>query len=342
MTHLLQQIIFDLKFLLSRKRIMSSHVTKILLFFFTISFFVGEVYSENAEESFIAIAPDKELCLGSEGHFVPLPDMDSAEASFDYINLAIDVFFGSECKLNGLLIKGSITENTLPQLTLGLQLYEARRNHERSAGAPTLWLNSPGGLITEAMKIGDIIAEKEMNAMVLPFSQQCHSACVFIYAAAKTRTAFELGIHRPFAREITTKGLSYSQYLQKYDELTPIMKQYFAKYGVAPSLVDLMNVIPSDEIKILRGDEHNNYGLGRENIAAKEYDKAKTIELCGQEYYDMNLGFHALIKSCRERFDINVLDDKNSDCWDLAHLAYPNYSDEFDVCKEKRGKRALK
>lgn len=314
---------------------MRSYMTKIFLLASALLLVSSAAYSESPDRSFVAIAPDKELCSGSEGHFLPLPDMDSAAASFDFINSVVDKKFGSECKFNGLLLKGKITEKTLPQLRLGLQLLEARRNN-RSIGANTLWLDSPGGLITEAMKIGDVIAEKGMEAIVV-FRGHCYSACVFIYAAAKTRSGIgDVGIHRPFASEISTKSLSYSEYLKKYDALTPVLKQYFAKYGVSPSLVDAMNVVSSDEIKILTDEERDSYGLGFNNIAAKEYDKARTIQVCGQEYYDMHLAFHALIESCRKRFGISALDDKDEECWALARQAYPNYSGQFDACKAKK------
>lgn len=295
----------------------------------------SEAYSESSDESFIAIAPDKELCSIGEWNFLPLPDMDSDAASIDFINSVIDRELGSECKLNGLLLKGKITETTLSQLRFGLQLLEARRNN-RSIGANTLWLDSPGGLISEAMKIGDVIAENGMEAIVV-FRGHCYSSCVFIYAAAKTRGGMgDVGIHRPFASEIAAESLSYSEYLNKYDALTPILKQYFAKYGVSPAIVDSMNVVPSDEIKILTDEERNSYGLGFNNVAAKEHDKARTIQICGQEYYDMHIGFHALIESCRARFGISVLDDKDEECWALARQAYPSYSDKFDACKAKK------
>lgn len=310
-------------------------MTRIFLLASALLFVASEAYSESTSESFIAIAPDKELCSGSEGHFLPLPDMNTDAASIDFISSVIDRKFGAGCKFNGLLLKGNITDKTLPQLRFGLQLLEKRRNN-RSIGANTLWLDSPGGLISEAMKIGDVIAENGMKAIVV-FSGRCFSSCVFIYAAAKTRSGIgEVGIHRPFASEISAKSLSYPEYLKKYDALTPILKRYFTKYGVSPALVDSMNVVSSDEIKILTYEERNSYGLGFNNIAAKEHDKARTIQICGQEYYDMHIGFHALIESCRKRFDISILDDKDEECWTLARQAYPSYSDKFDACKAKK------
>ncbi|QKI88961.1 hypothetical protein [Thiomicrorhabdus xiamenensis] len=307
--------------------------------FFVLSSFIlvpVAVYADYSESSFVALAPDEELCKGSKGHFLPLPSMDSIEASSKYLLSVIDKKFGSNCKFDGLLLKGEITENTLSQLKLGLQILEKRKNVTSILGANTLWLDSQGGILLEAMKIGDLVAEKGMKAIV-KIRGSCYSSCVFIYAAAKTRSSLgEVGIHRPFAGELSTENLTYAEYLKKYESLTPILKQYFSKYGVSPMLVDSMNVVSSDDIKILSNDELESFGLGFKNVAAKEYEKARTIQVCGQDYYDMHLRFHGLIESCRKRFGIGVLDEKDEECWGLARQAYPDYSDKFKECKAKQ------
>jgi len=290
---------------------------------------LGMAHAGSPDKSFIAIAPDKKLCSGSEGQFLPLPHIDHIAASVEFMNSLIDKNYGKECRLNGLLLKGKISKKTLPQLKLGLQLLEARRN-ERSIGANTLWLDSPGGLITEGLKIGNIIAEKGMGAVVT-VSGHCYSSCVFVYAAAKERLNFgEVGIHRPFAEEISTDSLSYPEYLEKYENLTPILKRYFSKYGVSPAIVDAMNIIPSDDIKILSQEERDSYGLGSTNIAAKEYEKARTIQICGSDYHNLHLQFLTALTSCYEK---RGYFEAESPCQDIANTAFPRYSDEFDKCK---------
>lgn len=318
---------------------MHSFLKKVFLLVCVGLLFLSGAHAKNSDKSVLAIAPDKELCSGTEGNFIPLPKMNSVAASFEFLNSRIDIKFGKECKLNGLLLKGEISEKTLPQLRLGLQLLEARRNERSITGGNTLWLDSPGGLIAEAMKIGDIVADNEMESIVV-ITGRCYSSCVLVYAAAKIRGGIgDIGIHRPFTDEISADTLSYSKYLEKYEALTPILKGYFSKYGVSPSIVDAMNVIPSDEIRVLSLEEKDSYGLTFLNIAAKEHEKARTIQVCGQEYYDLHLGFHALIESCRKKFGISVLDDKDSDCWALAYQAYPEYSDKFDECKIKEANK---
>lgn len=287
---------------------------------------------QSEEDSLVAISPNKDTCL-TKDNFLELPDSATAEVSLDYLNQQINDRLGANCTFNGLLIKGKINKSTLGQFKLGLNLLSARRTVSTVQGN-TLWLDSPGGLISESMKIGDIVAENEMRAIVI-FNGRCLSSCVLILAAAKTRSGIgDIGIHRPFMVEVSAEAISYQEYLKQYERITPTLKYYFSKYGVSPAIVDAMNVIPSDNMKILSEKERETYGLGFKNIAFGEYEKARTINICGQRYYDMHINFHAAIKACREQQGKTVLDDDK--CWDLAHKQYPAYSESFDICKAKK------
>ena len=190
----------------------------------------------------------------------------------------------------------------------------------------------------EAMKIGDFIASKKVQT-IIPIDSRCYSSCLYIIAASETRMLLgNVGIHRPFASEISTKEISYSEYLKEYDNVSLLIRKYLSKYGVSPALVDQMNVVASDENKILSMQELKSAGLWYRNIAAQEFEKAKTIQLCGQEYYDMHTRFHGLIDSCREKLEISAMDEKDKECWNFARLKFPSYSEEFDKCKAEKSK----
>lgn len=316
---------------------MKIFMSKILAFIVLILLISGHANSWSAEDSYIAIGTDNKTCQASEGKFLPLPEIGSPEANFKFIDSRIDEIFGKDCKLTGLLLSGNISNQTLKQLRLGLELLKARKEGQGMIGN-VLWLNSPGGLILEAMKIGDVIAENEMSSIVT-INGRCYSACVFVFAAAKTRSPIgDVGIHRPFGSEISVESLSYPEYLKKYETLTPVMKQYFSKYGVSPALVDAMNVVPSDNIKILSKHEMESFGLGFSNVAAKEFTKASTIQKCGQNYYELQLKFYAHIEECKKRVGAEYYSGKGQECWDLAHQAFPSYSEQFDICKTKLSK----
>jgi ATP-dependent protease ClpP protease subunit len=305
--------------------------TFLLLLFF--GFGQNPALAELEDESFIGLLLDKNTCRNAPENFIDLPLSKNGPLLFNFYTSRIDESFGKTCKIDAIALAGFIGPKSFSTLQLAYQLAE----HRRIEGEDEirLYLDSSGGLIIEAMKIGDFIATKNTHSYVA-FRGKCFSSCIFVLAAASIRSGIgDVGIHRPFASEISTENLAYSEYLKKYDGLSIVMKQYLSKFGVSPDLVDQMNVIPSDEIRILDDDDRDKVGLGFKNVAAKEFEKARTIQICGQDYYDLHIKFHNTIKICREKLGHTVSEhiDAGSPCWDVARTAFPNYGKEFDKCK---------
>jgi hypothetical protein len=283
----------------------------------------------------VAVAPDKELCKGSQGHLLPLPVVGSESANFKSMMQTLNMDFGKGCKLNGLLIKGRISSATFPQVRLAVKLLEAKKNPQ-AMSAHILWLDSPGGLISEALKIGDLIARHDMEARVTPGSS-CYSSCVLIFAAASIRVGIgEVGIHRPFSNEISSLSLSYADYLSKYEALTPVLKNYLSKFGVSPAIVDAMNIVPSDEIRILSTSEMESFGLGFQSVAAREFMKAKTIQVCGQHFHEMERNFYSLIATCGSNQGADESSSNLNACIDIANKKFPEYGKASMECDEKK------
>jgi hypothetical protein len=95
-------------------------------------------------------------------------------------------------------------------------LLEYRRNTTRQIVDSTVYLNSPGGSIVDAMAIGRMLRKIGLSASV-ERGATCASACVYILAAAKSRRIDGLvGIHRPYfgstkgAEPITSESVSKS------------------------------------------------------------------------------------------------------------------------------------
>ncbi|MBC8493573.1 MAG: hypothetical protein H8D41_02160 [bacterium] len=276
---------------------------------------------------------DRKSCSDSEGVFL------YADSNYKDSSAYIDENFGEKCKIRLVYLDGNITQDTFKKVKLAFELLSSRAlytSEYKNLAYNRLILNSSGGLIMEAIKIGNFIADKNVEVIVSAPSK-CYSACVFIYAAAKTRYAVgEIGVHRPFAKDISVDNLSYYEYLDKYKSLTPKFKQYFSKFGVSENLVDLMNSISSEEIKILTYDEREVYGLNK-NIAAQEYERARTIQLCGQEYYDLSVKKRALTSKCVEEYypDTKAMTECEFKAWSIT----PDYNDRYDRCMDKKYER---
>ena len=183
----------------------------------------------------------------------------------------------------GIAITGKITANTVPLVEKAISQFRAT---EGEKAILDIILDSPGGSVIAAMKIGQVIAPEEAWVYVSR-NGQCASACVLIYAAGGLRNQDgPLGIHRPFDYEVSDLPLTYQEYLSRYDEITDLMTSYLAKYGVSPRLVQDMNVIRSDDIRYLSYVEAESYGLGASNIALMEFKKAQKLKACDADFIE--------------------------------------------------------
>jgi hypothetical protein len=121
-------------------------------------------------------------------------------------------------------------------------------------------LDSRGGDINEAMKIGRIIREKELWTSV-DLDSRCHSACVLILGAGVIRLPnFNVGIHRPYFVSLD-KNLSTSDIQKLRKQMISKMKAYAEEMDLSDRLIDDMMSIPPERVKILSLDELDNYRL---------------------------------------------------------------------------------
>ena len=98
--------------------------------------------------------------------------------------------------------------------------------------------------------------------------------------------------------------------------------------------MDTMSSTPSDDIKILDRKTREDWGLGYENVAFKEFEKAMTIQICGNDFYDMKTRYFGTLESCRSKLGISILDERHKESEELAGVAFPNFFDEFSKCKK--------
>jgi hypothetical protein len=59
-----------------------------------------------------------------------------------------------------------------------------------------------------------------------------------------------------------------------------------------------MNVVVSDEMSYLDLVQLQDYGLGNNNIAFEEYEKAFEIEVCGEGYHSTSLAYRKFYNEC--------------------------------------------
>jgi hypothetical protein len=122
-----------------------------------------------------------------------------------------------------------------------------------------LFLNSPGGLVDEAMAIGKMVRRALVETWAprinrngqLYFSIarkascagatcQCASACFLIWAAGVERQGWVLGLHRPSTTDATYVDLRPSDAAPRYREQLTKIRDYLEEMDTPRRYVDLM------------------------------------------------------------------------------------------------------
>ena len=147
-----------------------------------------------------------------------------------------------------------------------------------------LRIDSPGGDVNTAIKIGRILFNHQVDVRIFG----CNSACVILIAGARNRR-FEnsIGIHRPFP--VNVENLSSDNFLALQNKLSDSSQKigiFFDEMGVSRRLLSEMMSISSTNMRYLDSEEAEKYGIGRINIAHAELSKIGHIKKCGKKAYE--------------------------------------------------------
>jgi hypothetical protein len=140
-------------------------------------------------------------------------------------------------------------------------------------------LNSPGGNVLAAIKIGRIIRSRWMwTAASDDPGAECASACVLVLAAGAVRIASDdskVEIHRPYFQPSFFATLSPEAARQKYGQLADVVKAYLNEMGMSQALFSEMLKVPSDDGRILSSNEMQAFALTGWDPAYQEWTRAK-------------------------------------------------------------------
>lgn len=131
----------------------------------------------------------------------------------------------------------------------------------------TVELDSPGGDVVEAVKIGRAIYQNFMMTLVRP-GRECVSACVFILVAGAVHTPADgasIGLHRPLL--VSWRNISGMEARARYDALMRYLRDYFLKLGVSGAAWDIMMRTDSFGMRYFGPEELDRLGLRGEDPA---------------------------------------------------------------------------
>jgi len=255
---------------------------------------ISEPVPEEPEEidwSAIELAPGEsslscELDYAREGDGTPLPDLEQttiAEAM-------------GEC-----VERGVVRLRYQGKINAAFAALMQRVTHvadELGIGKRVLDINSSGGMVEDAIRAGDRIAESRWTVWVRE-DAVCHSACVFILAAGDMRmVSGRIGIHR-----IIRMSSTASTRVELNRELRVVydrVRAYLERNGAAVAVADMMMAVPNRNLRILAGDELGLYGLDGINPAQDDLDRLRLMRKCGEDFVARRDAFvRAFDASCK-------------------------------------------
>lgn len=185
----------------------------------------------------------------------------------------------------GNTLTGAIKPSDLERLRGALKAYPTDETF-------ALYVNTIGGDVDTALKIGKLLRDSKASVTVLP-NENCFSACVLILAGAKQRTVHSLhsrggarvGIHRPYDpndQETTMEGQKRKQ--QQWEQR---IKAFLNEVNVPVALYDEMIRVPPGQMRVLSVAELSKFGLNANDPYwedAYETTEAKKLHITKEEY----------------------------------------------------------
>lgn len=124
-----------------------------------------------------------------------------------------------------------------------------------------VYLNSQGGDVHEAIKLGRLLRENKVQTLV-GANDKCYSACVLVLAGGVARLPTgEIGIHSFYSIASTKKGFNYEVEEQRYKGVAKEIEQYLRDMRVSVRLLDEMMNTPSATMRVLSLDEQQSTSL---------------------------------------------------------------------------------
>jgi len=181
-----------------------------------------------------------------------------------------------------ILISGQISAADLKNVQALMPQLQAA---EPSIGN-LVFLNSPGGNVIAAMKIGSFLRAMKAHTAV-DSGDGCSSACIFVLAGGVERSAFtgsRLGLHRPSFDSALFAKLTSQDADMLYTDLTIRCREYFRDMGIDDKLFSDMLRVPSQKILVVDTDYAENVRLHGTDPAYEEWTRARDIQKHGPAY----------------------------------------------------------
>lgn len=127
--------------------------------------------------------------------------------------------------------------------------------------ASSIRLDSPGGSVTEALKLADLIEKSGLMATV-ESGDTCASACFLLFVSSQFRWRANdatVLIHRPYLANTRTDVAGYNSDLKFHQQSVAEMRNFLEERAIPSMLIDMMMNYPSNDAHELTVPEMHKY-----------------------------------------------------------------------------------
>ena len=179
-----------------------------------------------------------------------------------------------------ILISGKINSDDPEKLRASISQLEIILKDSNSPPNMSVLLDSPGGNVSSAIEMGNILRESLAHTVV-DGGASCSSACILLLAGGVMRDVFfdgKLGLHRPRFEYEEYANLSSKDAKQAYDKLVDKCVEYMKNMGVSDNIFSDMLKTPSQDIKFVSRDYAEENNLIGVDPGWEEWSRAKQIK----------------------------------------------------------------
>ena len=154
----------------------------------------------------------------------------------------------------------------------------------KKGGTLVVNISSDGGDIKTAISIGKLLRQYEAR---VTSDGRCLSACVFVLIGGVDRSVTTdasrgvgIGLHRPYFGSLAP-DLSSAEISQKREQLRSEISRYIREMNLTDRLLDLMEAVPPEKMKMLSELEVDDLGLNGSDPVWDEKTVAKESSFYG-------------------------------------------------------------
>jgi hypothetical protein len=183
---------------------------------------------------------------------------------------------------------------------------------------PHIIINSSGGLLSEAQKIGSLISDIHATVTV---SRKCFSACFWMVAASNKRNITklpggsrpEIGLHNVYLDGVTSSSMTASQLALAVKRANEVARLSLVKLEVPSYLIDKMISKTSAELYYLTDEDILNLGDYPPSVNQVRVSKCNADPILERQFSELLMGLRS-----RFPYDIEYSEkyfERVNSCW---------------------------